>query len=50
MNRQEDEEYPIQQMVAQEQSAPSTLAQAIATIAFISFIVGLPTIIEKLSK
>jgi hypothetical protein len=50
MNHREEEQYKIQQRIAQEQPAPSTLAQVIATIVFISFIVGLPTIIEKLSK
>jgi hypothetical protein len=50
MNRQEEEKYPVEQMVAQEQPAPSPLVQIIATFAFIGFIVALPTIIERLGK
>lgn len=49
MNRREDEQHSIQQRIAQEQPAPS-LIQMIVVFAFIAFIVGLPTIIDRLGK
>ena len=51
MNRREEEEqYSVQQRISQEEPAPSLLVQIVAAFAFIGFIVGLPTIIDRLGK
>lgn len=50
MNRREDDQYSIEQRISQEEPEPGTLTQIIATLAFVGFIVALPTIIVRLSK
>jgi hypothetical protein len=48
MNRREEYEYPVQRRVNQEQ--PSTGKQVIFALAFLGFIIAIPTIAEKLRK
>ncbi|MCK4388463.1 MAG: hypothetical protein KAW00_06785 [Dehalococcoidia bacterium] len=50
MNQREEEQYSVQQRISQEEPAPSRLVQIIVAFAFIGFIVGLPTIIDRLGK
>ena len=49
MNRREEEEeqYPVQQRIGQAEPVPSLLVKIVATFAFIGFIVGLPTMIDR---
>jgi hypothetical protein len=50
MNTREEEQNSIQQRMAQDGSQPSPVKQFLIALAFISFIVGLPTVIVRLSK
>jgi hypothetical protein len=49
MHRQE-EEYPVQKVITQEETPPSAAKQVIIALSFIGFLLGLPAIIEKLGK
>jgi hypothetical protein len=50
MRQREEEQYPIQQRLGQEQPEPSTGKQIILVLAFLGFIIAIPTIAERLGK
>lgn len=45
-----EEQYPVRQRVNQGQPQPSTALQVAAVFAFLGFLIGLPTIIDRLGK
>ena len=49
MNRQEEEQYSIEQRINQDEQ-PSTEYQVLMAFAFLGFIVGLPSMIDWLGK
>jgi len=49
MNNRE-EEYPVQQRIGQEDQEPKPIVKILIAFAFIGFIVGLPTVIDRLGK
>jgi hypothetical protein len=50
MNTREEEQNSIGQRMAQDESQQSPVKQFLIALVFIGFIVGLPTIIGRLSK
>lgn len=50
MNEREENQYPSQPMISQEEPEPSRLKQFLLAFAFIGFIIALPTIIDKVGK
>jgi hypothetical protein len=48
MHQREENEYPVQQKISQEQ--PSRGKQIIAALAFIGFIIAIPTIVDRFGK
>lgn len=48
MHPREEEQYPIQQSISQEQ--PSLGKQVLFALAFVAFIIAIPTIAERLGE